>query len=153
MGLESSVGLIVASLDLRLVRLVRAAMHPGNGPQGPGGPDGLIVPAPAVAPRQRLASEPVVEPRPRVTPEPVFEPRPVLRPINDASIGRGDACVVVEVERVEKTSSGSPIEPPWKVLPWENPPPPRPVRPVQRVKVVTGRPDISSSGTVIDLFI
>ncbi len=153
MGLESSVGLIVASLDLRLVRLVRAAMHPNNGSQGPGGPDRLIVPAPNVAPRQRPHAEPAVEPRPRVRPEPVFEPRAVLRPVNEASIGRGDVCVIVEVEKADATSGGSPIEPPWKVLPWENPPAPRFARPVQKVKVVNGRPDIISSGTLIDLFI
>ena len=152
MGLESSVGLIVASLDLRLVRLVRAAMHPGNGPQGPAGPDRLIVPAPNVAPRQRADAEPAVEPRPRVTPEPVFEPRPVLRPIRVASVANRDVCVVVEVQKVEGTSSGSPIEPPWKVLPWENPPPPA-THPVRPVKVVTRRPDILDRGLVLDLFI
>jgi hypothetical protein len=153
-GLESSVSLIVASLDLRLVRLVRSAMNHGNGPHGPISPDRLIGPSRDVAPRQRVEPEPVIEPRPRVRPEPVFEPRQVFRASDPASISAADECVVVvNAEGTGQTSSGSPIEPPWKVLPWENPAPERPVRPVQRVKVVIGRPDITNKGSVIDLFI
>ena len=152
-GLESSVGLIVASLDLRLVRLVRAAMHPGNGPHGP---DRLIRPGPTIEPRKRHEPEPVIEPRKRHEPEPVFEPRPVHRPVRVASIARSDVCVVVEVQKTGETSSGSPIEPPWKVLPWERASEAAPIRfarPVQRVKLVTRRPDIPCSGSVIDVFI
>jgi hypothetical protein len=144
--------MIVASLDLRLVRLVRAAMQPGNGAAGP---DRLVRPGPTIEPRKRHEPEPEIEPRKRVTPEPHFEPRPVF-PVRVASIARSDVCVVVEVQKTRETSSGSPIEPPWKVLPWEMTPEAAPIRfarPVQRVKVVTGRPDIPCSGSVIDVFI
>lgn len=152
MGLDSSVGLIVATLDLQLVKLLRAAMQPGAG--GPSGGMRMIHPQPVVEPRRRIEPEPAVEPRPHVRPEPVFEPREKLGygPL------RPDCCDLrapaVPTEPVEKSPhSSSPIEPPWKVLPWEDRPLPAPVRHVPKVKVIQARPDIQCKGSVIDLFI
>ena len=87
-------------------------------------------------------------------PEPVFEPREKLRadgiPVACCDSIAPFACA----EPVEKASpSSSPIEPPWKVLPWEDwhrAPPPRPVR---KIKIVMTRPDSYCKGSVIDLFI
>jgi hypothetical protein len=59
---------------------------------------------------------------------------------------------VVVVAPTEEKSSDSPIQPPWKVLPWENRPAER-ARPIHKVKVVIGPPDMCSKGNVIDLFI
>ena len=152
MGLDSSVGLVVAALDLKLVRLVRAAMQPGNG--GAPGPMRLIQPQPGAGPRRRAEPEPVVEPRPRVRPEPAVEPRQTL----GMGVPRSDRCdgcgPVVPTEPAEKSpNSSSPVEPPWKVLPWEDRPPPAPVRYVPVIKVIQARPDIQCKGSVIDLFI
>jgi hypothetical protein len=151
-GLDSSVGLVVATLDLKLVRLLRAAMRPGDGRPGAG--LRLIHPAPAVEPRRRTGAEPVIEPRAHVQPAPVFEPRDRLRLDACAPAHCATCSQLAPAEPVETPSrSSSPIEPPWKVLPWEDwhrAPPPRPVR---KIKIVMTRPDSYCKGSVIDLFI
>ena len=150
MGIESSVGLVVAALDLKLVRLVRAAMQSGGGP----GDQKTIHPQPVIEPRKRHHPDPVIEPRPHIRPEPVFEPR--VRPgIGESTWCRPQAgAPIAPAEPVEKAShSTSPIEPPWKVLPWERHDDSDRVRPVRKIKVIQARPDIQCTGTVIDLFI
>jgi len=142
--LESTVNLLVATLDLNLVRLVRGAMRAADA-RG----DRLVVPAPTVEPRRRFHPEPLVEPRPHVRPEPFFEPRPVHRADDTRSI---ECPVPVEVSRTDAKSSTSPIQPPWKILPWEQPPAQRP-RPIHKVKIVIGPADGCGKGNVIDLFI
>ena len=152
MGLDSSVGLIVATLDLQLVKLLRAAMRPGAG--GLAGEAGLIHPRPVIEPRRRIEPEPAFEPRPRVRPEPVFEPREKLAfgPVRPECCER--CAPVTPTEPVEKSPhSSSSIEPPWKVLPWEDRPLPGPVRVVPKIKVIRNPPDIDCKGSVIDLFI
>ena len=147
--LEANVNLLVAALDLKMVRLVRAAMNGGDDGHDLGRheKDALI------KPRQRIEPEPRFEPRKRIEPEPRFEPRPVHRPSEPIPPACPDCCpAATSADATGGTSSTSPIEPPWKVLPWEREPEPRP-RPIQRVKVVTGRPDLSGKGNVIDLFI
>ena len=67
----TSVSAIVAALDLKLVRLVRAAMRGSCCP----GACGPIHPAPVIEPRKRIEPEPEIEPRKRIEPTPVFEPR------------------------------------------------------------------------------
>ena len=148
----SSVNLLVASLDLKLVRLLREAMRAAD---DRGGVDrnSLIGPAAMVEPRPQIRPEPVVEPRLHHHPEPVFEPRPVHRPAEPSATPPTCGCPAsAELPRAEVKLSGSPIQPPWKVLPWQNPPAERP-RPVQKVKLVIGRPDICNKGGVIDFFI
>jgi hypothetical protein len=151
--LESTVNLLVATLDLKLVQLVRGAMNAADA-QGVGPCGRLIHPAPVIEPRRRFHPEPVFEPRPHVHPEPAFDPRPRLHVPDFLRGGTPAPCdpSATPAEPAGRVSSASPIEPPWKVLPWENPPAPRP-RPLQKIKIVNGRPDISSKGNVIDLFI
>ena len=152
MGLDSSVGLVVATLDLQLVKLLRAAMQPGSG--GPPGGLGSVRPQPVVEPRRSIQPDPAFEPRPHVRPEPVFEAREKL-PYGPVGPDCRACCAPpVPMEPVEKSPhSSSPIEPPWKVLPWEERPAPAPVRQVPKIKVIQVRPDIQCKGTVIDLFI
>lgn len=149
MGLESSVNLIVATLDLQLVRLVRGAMRAAD---AAGDSSRLIHPAPSALPRDRHEPEPAIEPRLRHQPDPVIEPAPNLRA--GERVWAYEQCVSpVGPESAEQVArSTSPIEPPWKVLPWEDSPPPAP-RVVRTVKVLISRPDIPSKGSVIDLFI
>jgi hypothetical protein len=145
------VGLVVAALDLKLVRLVRAAMQPGVGPAG--GVDGTIRPTPVFEPRRRIEPEPVIEPRQKYRPEPVFEPRQRLGGGLRCDCA-GETAPAAPTEPVEKVSrSVSPIEPPWKVLPWEQPPDAHRVRPLRKIKVIQPRPDMQCKGTVIDIFI
>lgn len=147
-GLDLSVSLIVAALDLELVRLVRAAMNTN------GGCDGKVIhPEPRIEPRKRVEPEPRIEPRKRIHPTPVFEPRRRHRAEQVGSCCA--ACVsAAPVESAEKVPHPpSPIEPPWKVLPWDERMRCAPARPVRKIKVLQGRPDIQCKGSVIDLFI
>jgi len=132
-----------------LVQLVRGAMRAADEQGHPCGRN-LIVPNREIEPRLRFHPEPVIERRRHIVPEPKIEPRLVR------SVDGGYPCpcppVVVEVAPADAKSSGSPIQPPWKVLPWDAPPAETP-RPVHRVKVVIGPPDMCSKGNVIDLFI
>ena len=148
MRLESSVNLLVASLDLKLVQLVRGAMHAAD-EQGLRCGRRLIEPGPEIEPRRRFHPEPVIEPRRHIHPEPKIEPRRVR--LVDGAYPSSCPPVVV-VAPAEAKSSASPIQPPWKVLPWETPPAER-ARPIHKVKVVIGPPDMCSKGNVIDLFI
>lgn len=148
MGLESSVNLIVATLDLQLVRLVRGAMRGAD--EAAAGMK-LIEPAPVVEPRRRITPEPAIEPRLRHRPDAVIEPPEKIR--SQDRVWAYTQCVSPLPSPAEQVSrSTSPVEPPWKVLPWEDSPPPAP-RIVRRIKVVMARPDIQSKGSVIDLFI
>ena len=97
----------------------------------------------------------MIEPRRRIEPEPAFEPRPKHRPDGvPPACGCLPAGVASQAtEPAEKVSRpSSPVEPPWKVLPWENPPQPAP-RVARKIKVFLTRPDSHSKGSVIDLFI
>jgi hypothetical protein len=147
-GLESSVNLVVAALDLNLVRLLRRAMNGGHAPCGP--LDGACRPA-GFEPRRRHEPEPVIEPRKRVEPAPYFEPRRRIHPRPELAVPPPQLAPAAPAEAATRPSS--PIEPPWKVLPWERGadfPPPRPVR---KIKVFVTRPDSYCKGSVLDLFI
>ena len=140
----ANVSLIVAALDLNLVRLVRGAM--ADNPNG--SPVSGLGPAPnndRFEPRRRVEPEPRFEPRPVVHPAPRFLPRPVIHP---APRVEPRPCEPPhEPEMPVRTRS--PIEPPWKVLPWDQPPEP----PEPRVKLAIYRPDVVSKGSLIDFFI
>ena len=151
MRLESNVNLLVAALDLKLVRLVRRAMNAGDADGH--GAGSAAHPAPVIEPRKRIHPEPHIEPRPRIHPEPAFEPRPIHRPDAIGAPPCTPCCPpATPAEPAAGKSSSSRIEPPWKVLPWERDPAAQP-RPIQKVKVVIGPPDMVGKGNVIDLFI
>ena len=147
MGLDSVASLIVASLDLQLVRLLRDAIRTTE-LSDPGCPCGPGRPSDGARPRPVLAPEPVIEPRRHIHPPPVIEPRdvihlaPVVLPPDPA------LCPDLYTE----PCPASPIEPPWKVLPWERKDPP-PCPPAKVIKLVMRPPDIAHKGTLIDFFI
>ncbi len=143
MGIEASASLIVAAMDLKLVRLLRDAMRSADAAAGPigmacGGT------SPGVAPRRRIEPEARIEPRRVITPEPRIEPRQTIR-VESRVVEVAPAPVPLEPEHPCRTHS--PIQPPWKVRLWETPVPPAP-----KIKVVIQRPDIVSKGSLIDLF-
>ena len=145
-GLDSNVALLVAALDLKLVQLVRGAMAAADA--GAAKHLGKLVgPAPAIAPRPVLHPQPRIEPREVIHPTPRIEPREVLHP----------APRVVEPPPVyccppcppERARCTPPVfVPPWKVVPWENPP-----QPLPNVKLIKPKPDIVRKGSLIDCFI
>jgi hypothetical protein len=140
-SLESTVSLLVASLDLKLVQLVRGAMAVADvngratappGCNGAGGRDAFL-------PRRHIEPAPVYEPRRHIHPE----PRPLLQPATRLANETCDCAAYVA-----PAGSKSPIEPPWKVLPWENPPQPPP-----KIKFVLQRPDSArSKGVFVNVF-
>ena len=160
MGADASISLLVASLDLQLVRLLRDAMAPANGGgsdiggtlagSGRGEPASGLGPAPTFIERRfHIHPEPKIEPRRHIHPEPRVEPREVIRP-PDRFEPSNAACVPVPCE-CYKPPKPYVVEPPWKVLPWEQE---LPCERVERpIKVVVKPPDIAHKGSLIDFFI
>ncbi len=150
-SLEANSALIVAALDLSLVRLLRSAIRTAD----------LTVASERSINRVNNAYVthrcccnwtdcPTTQPAPLIPAVDRYEPsntivvtepeRPQLLPAMPLPV---EAVVVRERDPLE-----SPLQPPWKVLPWENPP-----RPVQNIKVVHYQPDIVCKGSVLDCFI
>jgi hypothetical protein len=140
-ALDSNIALIVAALDLKLVRLIRGAIAENRGARGPLGnviePGPRFEPRPVVHPTPRFEPRPVVHPTPRFLPRAVIEPRPVEMP----------AAVLAPAEPEKPRVAKLVLTPPWKVLPWENP-----VKAEIPVKVIKHRPDIVRKGKLIDCY-
>jgi hypothetical protein len=146
-GVSDIPNLVVASLDLQLVRLLRGAMAVGDGRCCE--PVSGLGPAPnCIERRFRYQPETEILPRKRIEPTPLIEPRQVIRPTDRFEPREAD-LVPVPVECYRPTRK-SVIEPPWKVLPWERP---LECRVQPEVKVVVRPPDIVHKGSLIDFFI
>jgi hypothetical protein len=126
------VGLIVASLDLKLVRLLRGAMNAGCHPCGD------------IGPRRRHEPEPRFEPRKVFHPTPRFEPRKTIHV--EPRVVETPSPAPAEPE--QPTRLESPLQPPWKVAVWKCP-----IQPTPQIKVVVHRPDVVTKGSLIDFFI
>ncbi|MGB7159671.1 MAG: hypothetical protein WBD40_16510 [Tepidisphaeraceae bacterium] len=135
----ASVNAIVATLDLQLVRLLRAAFLDDAKLAG----HGAIIPEPIIEPRLRHEPEPFIEPRKHVHPTPYFEARPIIHPAPRIAPAEDPSLPPLP----EDPGGKCPIQPPWKVRPWEAPVPMK-----REVKVVVVRPDIVSKGSLIDFF-
>jgi hypothetical protein len=145
-GLDSNnVALLLAALDLKLVQLVRGAMRAAD--EAAGKELGALVREPEFQPRQVIHPEPRYEPRPVIHPEPRYEPRPVIHPAPRVVEPPPAVCCPPGPEHKPRITP-SPFVPPWKVLPWENPP-----QPLLKVKVIKLKPDIVRKGSLIDCFI
>ncbi len=152
MSLSSVPALIVAAADLKVVQLVRRAMLVAD----------LTVAAELGADRccRRRDDkcepcgwpEPAIAPCQPATPLPnVDRYEPSCRPLGTVYGARPTPPAPPPVEVVvvrERDPMESPLQPPWKVLPWENP-----AQPAPKVKVVRYTPDRVSSGTILDCFI
>jgi hypothetical protein len=143
MGLESQAALLVAAADLKVVRLLRAAMN------GCGCRVTALGPAPNLRcdrfePRLRVHPTPRFEPRPVIHPTPRFEARFTIHPRPNIA----DQPLAAPVEPEQPIRFHSPIQAPWKVLPWETP-----ILPQAKIKRIVQRPDIVSKGLLLDMFI
>lgn len=152
-SLDSRVSLIVASLDLQLTRLLRQAIRSADVASGRGQPVTELGPAPTPPAwcYGSIKPQPEIEPRQTITPTPRFEPRPVIgvcgcesREVNP-SLPPPEVAPPVDPEAPRLVRS--PLEPPWKQLPWEIP-----AQPAPKVKVIVKPPDLQKTGTVFDLF-
>ncbi|HSI32440.1 MAG: hypothetical protein ACAI43_14570 [Phycisphaerae bacterium] len=144
----ASPALLIAAMDLKLVRLIRGAMAAADlaagkcGSAHPLGPD----PEPEFNTRRHLTPTPVYEPRRHIHPTPKFEPRPVIHLRPRVVV---DPPIRVPAEPCLHPDAGSKLPPPpWKLPPCQ----PVPAQPVQKVKLVRLKPDIVRTGTMIDCF-
>ena len=143
--LAMNANLIIATMDLQLVKLLRGAIRTADLSAASSGGRSFS-PADSYATRRVIHPEPRYEARPVIHPTPRYEMRPVERsqPTNPDLIPPLAATCAPEPSHL----TPSPIQPPWATLPWQNPTPPARI-----VKVFIHRPDIASKGTMIDCFI
>ena len=150
-SLASTADLLLAVSDLKLVQLLRQAI--------------LVADLTSAAGRRVDQTSQIAEScRPRY-PASACQPCEYIRPvavIDRYENSRPVACVqsgycrrpasipttVVAVVEKQRDTMESPLQPPWKVLPWENPPQPAPV-----IKMVRHAPDMLNKGTLLDCFI
>jgi hypothetical protein len=134
---------VVAAFELRAVQLLRDAIRTTEAASSDASP---LAPVPTSEARRRFQPQPVFEPPVHRHPEPVFGPRPILHDCHPLR-AIGPDCCLAPVEVKCEGAGCSPLQPPWKVLPWETPIPPQP-----KVKVVLYRPDVIHKGSLIDFF-
>jgi hypothetical protein len=138
----SNVSLILATLELQQTQLLLAAIRTAdiqshvNAATGtlPGDQycPGTISPSPRYLPRE------VIHPTPRYLPRPVLHPTPRVEP-------QPPVCPTPKIDPTHITPGP---QPPWKVLPWQEPTPPADV-----IKITLRQPDIVGKGNLIDLFV
>jgi len=141
--------LAVASLDLQVVQLLRAAIRTadiaGGKFAGPGSPilarDRAI--DKAILRREHFHPTPKFEPRPTYHPTPRFEPRPVFHDRFDVA-SPSDTSDKTELAAVDRT----PLPPPWRQPVWK-----MPLQPAPKVKLHIHRTDVHNKGSLIDLFL
>lgn len=90
-------------------------------------------------PRRVIHRDPVYERKQVIHPDPVYE-----HPLH-VQVAPVEKLVDVIVEKNPVTQ---PLDPPWKSLPWENPP-----QIARKVKTACYRPDIRHKGMLLDCFI
>jgi hypothetical protein len=152
-GLLSQAALIVATADLEVVSLITQAMRTadlsGAASQNPppARPD-RIGPAAIVEFRESLRAH-CCDRRDYCCPPSDNKPFPpiIYRPARVAL--RPYIPRATELPHPPSVSpTESPIQPPWKVLPWQNPPPPS-----QTVKILPHHTDVVQKGMLLDLFV
>lgn len=141
--LDVQAGLVVAAMDLKLVRLLREAIRNADLAGGKVGPLGTVL-APQPGQRPVIHPTPRFEPRPVRHPEPRFEPRPVIhsRPRVEERPG---AC---PTEPSAKCHCEATLPAPWRQPIWKTEQPP-----ASKVKVHLHRTDVHNKGSLIDLFL
>lgn len=132
-------------MQLRLVQLLRGAMaNADKGAAAAAGHDGgAISPCPArsgpvLTPEPRYLPRPVLHPTPRYEPRPVIHPMPRFEP---------QPCPPDDCQKSAKSTLPAGPQPPWSLLPWQQPAPIPP-----KIKIIVRQPDITRRGTLIDFF-
>jgi len=157
-GLLSSAALIVATAQLQVTDLLISAMRtadlasrPTNSPFDVGAPD-RNGPAAIVDFRYRPCCHDV---RPNCSYRVDKNTRSILDSPYPANTGPMRLALQPCIPRAAElyhphgvTPTESPIQPPWKVLPWENPP-----QPSQAVKIHPHHTDVIQKGMLLDLFV
>jgi hypothetical protein len=144
-SLASAASLLAAELDLKLVQSVLSAIRTADIESAADKKPPLpIVRNPLPPQGTHVAREGPIERVPqRISAAIIYTSRP-CRPAPPP------VRVVVETVVVNKKADDlcSPLQPPWKVLPWNEPP----VAPA-KIKIIRYQPDIRYRGTMLDCFI
>jgi hypothetical protein len=141
--------LVVATMQLNLVRLLRQAMRTADLAAGAEARDCFVPCADPLHRRlfcHRLLCEERFERRLVIHPEPLYERRPVIHPTPRVEQMMLE-CPAPTMPPPAKTPN--PIQPPWAVLPW----PKCSSQPRQPVKLHRCHTDVVNRGTMLDLFV
>ena len=153
MSLETNISLLVATLDLKMVKGIRDAIRTADIASGKCFPVTAIGPAPncclgrgddCFEHRRHIEPQPVYEPRRHIHPTPRYEPRPVIHPTPRIAAECKPMPVCPEVAPEHKLLP----EPPWKCFPWKNPTPAP-----EFIKKIVQVNDKKHRGQILDLFI
>ncbi|MBC7784439.1 MAG: hypothetical protein H7144_11425 [Burkholderiales bacterium] len=146
----TQVSLIVASLDLQMIKSIRGAINanlPKTGPLGTIPADANpATPRPHVKFQSDTGASPTIAPRQVIHPTPHFEPRPVIHP--EPRVVDAPQHCAISPEQSASLAKSNPIKPPWRVIP--------PVIPdvvIIQTKVMQQKVDVIHKGTLLDLFI
>lgn len=142
-SLSSQAALIVAGFDLFAVQSVLGAIRAAD-LSGRHGSDSITGGTPEILPRPVEHPTPRIEPRTVYHPTPTYLPRPVLHPTPRLAL---EPLCSTEVP-LPPHRTECPIQPPWKVMPWENLP-----QPHQTIKVHRYHTDVATKGMLLDLFV
>jgi len=137
----SSVNLIVAALQLKLVESVLRAIQAPN-PLAPGGSAGRAEECCDRYCPGTIRPEPRYLPRHVIVPTPRYLPRHVIQPMP-----RIESDSLPRVESKGPNITPGP-QPPWKVLPWQEP-----ALAPNVIKIIIRQPDMVGKGNLIDLFL
>ena len=143
-SLQTQAALVVAAFDLKVVQLLRDAIRTADLSSAANNVG--AVPAATLEPRRHIHADPVYEPRVHIHPAPIYQARPVIhqKPRVELEAIAGWRAF----SPIKPMHGENPIQPPWKVLPWENA-----VQPRQTVKIHLIHTDVVHKGTVLDLFV
>jgi hypothetical protein len=145
---DSNIALLVAASGLKMVEDVISAIRTADAESRPRG--GPLGPVRTVECRDRLDPDPRFEPHGVVHSSPRYAARPVIHPaprIEAQELALDRRCRPCEVV-IEKSPTELPFEPPWKTVPWKNPPPP-----ARKIKLTPPHPDICHKGRLLDFFL
>ena len=143
MSALSNISVLVATLGLQEVQSVLNAIHNADAYTAASlptitNPVDTYCPRPTVTPEPRYLPRPVIHPTPRYLPRPILHPAPRIEP--------SPLPPPFPTATVPHITAGP--QPPWKILPWQEPSPPPDV-----IKMIVRPPDMLTKGTLIDLFI
>ena len=142
---SSSIALLVAASGLIEVQDVIGAIRAADAETAALalGRQPRIEPRQVIHPEPRYENRQVIHPTPRYEARPIYHPRPRFEPRETCGCQNTSPDVVVV-----KLECEQPMQPPWKTVPWKNPPPPAP-----KVKLTRPHPDIGHKGLMLDFFL